>query len=100
MYGLGWFLKDYAGHRMVYHTGGVNGYVSSVTMIPDMNLGIIILTNTDQNNIITALRDELVDVYLKKPYRDYSEQYLVKFKTDMQKEQLHEKKLADSAALH
>lgn len=99
-YGLGWFLKDYNGHRMVFHTGGVNGYVSSVTLIPDQNLGIVILTNTDQNNVIEALRDEIVDVYMKKPFRDYSDKYLTQYKAKVSKQQLADKKLADSAALH
>lgn len=100
MYGLGWFLRDYSGHRIVYHTGGVNGYVSSVTLVPDQNLGIVILTNTDQNDVIEALREEIVDVYLKKPFRDYSDKYLAQFKANTLKEQQAEKKLADSAALH
>jgi len=100
MYGLGWFLRDYSGHRIVYHTGGVNGYVSSVTLVPDQNLGIVILTNTDQNNVIEALREEVVDAYLKKPFRDYSDRYLTQFKAKALKEQQADKKLADSTALH
>jgi len=100
MYGLGWFLRDYSGHRIVYHTGGVNGYVSSVTLMPDQNLGIVILTNTDQNNVIEALREEILDVYMKKPFHDYSDKYLAQRKVQALKELQAEKKLADSAALH
>jgi CubicO group peptidase (beta-lactamase class C family) len=100
MYGMGWFLKDYAGHRMVSHTGGVNGYVSSVTMVPDQNLGIIILTNTDQNNLIETLNYEIVDTYLHKPYHNYSDENLSAFKNKTFKEQQQDKKLADSVALH
>src|ERR1700744_1219877 len=32
LYGLVWFLEQYAGHQLVMHTGGVNGYLSSVTL--------------------------------------------------------------------
>ena len=52
LYGLGWFLQDYAGRQLVMHDGGVNGYLSSVTLIPQDHLGIIILTNTDQNDTL------------------------------------------------
>jgi len=58
------------------HDGGVNGYVSSVTLVPQDHLGIVILTNTDQNDLYEALRWEIMDAYFKQPYRNYSEQYL------------------------
>ena len=30
LYGLGWFLEEYAGRKIVAHTGGVNGFFTSV----------------------------------------------------------------------
>jgi CubicO group peptidase (beta-lactamase class C family) len=54
LYGLGWFLQDYSNHRLVMHDGGVNGYLSSVTLVPQDKLGIIILTNTDQNQFLRS----------------------------------------------
>ncbi|GAB3915285.1 serine hydrolase [Mucilaginibacter boryungensis] len=100
LYGMGWFLQDYAGHRLVMHDGGVNGYVSSVTLVPQDRLGIIILTNTDQNSLYEALRWEIMDAYFKLPYRNYSEAYLNFFKTNQANDQLIDKKLRDSVALH
>lgn len=99
LYGLGWFLQDYAGHRIVMHDGGVNGYVSSVTLVPQDRLGIIILTNTDQNSLYEALRWEIMDAYFKLPYRNYSEAYLNFFKTNQANDQLVDKKLRDSVAM-
>ncbi len=72
LYGLGWFLEEYAGHGIVAHTGGVNGFVTSVCLVPDEKLGIIVLTNTDANNFYEALRNELEDAYLGLPFRNYS----------------------------
>lgn len=100
MYGLGFFLQDYAGHRIVMHDGGVNGYVTSVTLVPDQHLGIIILTNTDQNSLYDALRWEIMDAYFKMPYRNYSDTYLARFKNNMATEQAKDKKLRDSVALN
>ena len=39
LYGLGWFLEEYDGREIVSHTGGVNGFVTSVTLIPEEKLG-------------------------------------------------------------
>ncbi len=100
LYGMGWFLKDYAGQRIVFHTGGVNGYVSSVTMVPEQNLGIIILTNTDQNDLIETLNYEIIDAYLHKPYHNYSDSKLASSKIQTIKNEQQDKKLTDSVALH
>jgi CubicO group peptidase (beta-lactamase class C family) len=99
MYGLGWFLQDYENHRIVMHDGGVNGYVTSVTLVPKEHLGIIILTNTDQNELYEALRWEIMDAYFKLPYRNYSDVYLKKFKADQDEKDLADRKLRDSAAV-
>jgi CubicO group peptidase (beta-lactamase class C family) len=100
LYGLGWFLQDYDNKSLVMHDGGVNGYLSSVTLVPEEHLGIIILTNTDQNALYEALRWEILDAYLKMSYRNYSDTYLEKFKADEAKEQENDKKLKDSVSLN
>jgi CubicO group peptidase (beta-lactamase class C family) len=76
LYGLGWFLQEYNGRKIVYHTGGVNGFVTSVTLIPEEKLGIVVLTNTDANNFYEALKWEIMDAYMDLPYRNYSNVYL------------------------
>ncbi|THD69062.1 serine hydrolase [Robertkochia marina] len=46
-YGLGFFLQDMNGYTVVNHTGGLPGMLSMVTMLPELNAGIIVLTNCD-----------------------------------------------------
>jgi CubicO group peptidase (beta-lactamase class C family) len=75
LYSLGWALQDYEGREMVSHTGGINGFVTSVTMIPDENLGILVFTNTDQNYFFEAMKWEIADAYLDLPFQDYSNKY-------------------------
>ncbi|MBW4888374.1 serine hydrolase [Mucilaginibacter sp. HMF5004] len=99
LYGLGFELETYAGHRIVMHTGGVNGFVSSVTMVPDERLGIIILTNTDQNELYDALKWEIIDAVNNKPYQNYSDKYLARYKANVANEQQQDKKLRDTVAL-
>jgi CubicO group peptidase (beta-lactamase class C family) len=100
LYGLGWFLQTYDNRQIVSHTGGVNGYVSSVTLIPKEHLGIVILTNTDVNNFYEAMKWDIIDAYLKQPFRDYNQRYLNYFKVNQQKENAEDKKLRDSVALN
>jgi CubicO group peptidase (beta-lactamase class C family) len=87
LYGLGWFLEEYSGRQIVAHTGGVNGFVTSIALVPEEGLGIIVLTNTDANNFFEALRYEIMDAYLGLPYRNYSNVYLG-FSEKHEKEQM------------
>jgi CubicO group peptidase (beta-lactamase class C family) len=100
LYGLGWMLQDYEGRRMVMHTGGVNGFVSSVTLVPEENLGIIILTNTDQNNFYEALKWDVIDAYLKLPFRNYNKHYLTGFQQDQSENLRVEKRMKDSVTMN
>ncbi|MCP2521154.1 beta-lactamase family protein, partial [SCandidatus Aminicenantes bacterium Aminicenantia_JdfR_composite] len=54
-YGLGWMLRDYYGHKIVYHTGSIRGMVSKVTLVPDLKLGIVVLTNQEARQAYEAI---------------------------------------------
>jgi CubicO group peptidase (beta-lactamase class C family) len=45
-YGLGWGLRDYRGRFVATHTGGIDGMLSQVLIVPEEELGIVVLTNT------------------------------------------------------
>lgn len=99
LYGLGWFLEEYAGRKIVAHTGGVNGFVTSVCLIPEEKLGIIVLTNTDANNFYEALRNEIQDAYLGLPYRNYSKVFLSYQQQDEKEKEKQHKAISDSIAM-
>jgi len=65
-YGLGWDLSDIKGNLSVSHTGGLPGMLSIVTMIPDLNLGIVILTNTESGGagLFSSVSQTIIDSYL------------------------------------
>lgn len=48
-YGLGWRVFDYSGHRVVFHGGAVQGYRGLMAMLPERDLGIVVLWNSDSN---------------------------------------------------
>ncbi len=64
-YGLGWFVTDVKGNLKVSHSGGLPGMISEVTMYPDLNLGIVILTNSDEGGaLFSAISGTIGDSYL------------------------------------
>lgn len=63
-YGLGWFLSDVKGYKQVSHTGGLAGIVTQVTLIPELKLGIIVLTNQQSGAAFTAITNTIKDAYL------------------------------------
>ncbi|MFH0990918.1 MAG: serine hydrolase [bacterium] len=63
-YGLGFDLRDYRGKKLVTHTGGLPGYVSRVAMIPELKLGISILTNQESGEAFNTIAFQILDYYL------------------------------------
>ncbi len=74
-YGLGWFLTDVKGHKQVYHTGGLIGTVTQFTLIPDLKLGIIVLTNQQSGAAFNAITNTIKDTYLGVEERDWLKMY-------------------------
>ncbi len=63
-YGLGWFLSDVKGYKQATHTGGLAGIVTQITLIPELKLGIIVLTNQQSGAAFTAITNTIKDSYL------------------------------------
>jgi CubicO group peptidase (beta-lactamase class C family) len=70
-YGLGWFLRDYKGRKLVGHSGGVAGFVTRVMLVPEENLGVVILTNAEEDFAFDAVLYHILDSYFGGATRDY-----------------------------
>jgi CubicO group peptidase (beta-lactamase class C family) len=70
-YGMGWALRDYKGRKLVGHSGGVAGYVTRVMLVPEENLGVVILTNAEEDAAFEAVLYHILDSYLGGPTQDY-----------------------------
>lgn len=74
-YGLGWFLSDVKGHKQVQHTGGLIGTVTQFTLIPDMKLGIVVLTNQQSGAAFNTVTNTVKDSYLGIADRNWLKTY-------------------------
>lgn len=74
-YGLGWFLSDVAGTLEVTHSGGLLGTVTKFTLLPEKNIGIVILTNQQSGAAFMAINNEIKDAYLGYENRNWLNQY-------------------------
>lgn len=84
-YGLGWFLSEYNGRRIMFHPGGGGGTTSLILLMPSEKIGIFVSTNLDTwgvfafvNTVLDHLifgdrksKDWLEEV---KPYQENSEE--------------------------
>lgn len=70
-YALGWGLRDYHGRKLVGHTGGVGGFVSRVMLVPEEKLGVVILTNAEQDGAFDSILYHVLDYYFHLPPTDW-----------------------------
>ncbi|HSV88828.1 MAG TPA: serine hydrolase, partial [Bacteroidales bacterium] len=74
-YGLGWGLADYHGHFIAGHTGGFDGMISEVRMLPKERIGVIVLTNGAKSPI-GAITNYTLETLLGKSPRNWSAEML------------------------
>jgi len=44
-YAMGWVISSYRGHPLWWHNGGIDGFYALLSLLPDQNVGVVILTN-------------------------------------------------------
>ncbi|KHM47227.1 beta-lactamase [Pseudoalteromonas distincta] len=72
-YGLGWSIEDYHGFKKLGHGGGILGMVSQVTLLPEKNLGIVILSNQQAFGALSAVTHEVLEDALELEDKDWVE---------------------------
>ncbi len=74
-YALGFEVRDYRNRKLVTHTGGFPGYLSRVAMIPELKLGVAVLTNQESAEAFNAISYHILDHYLSAPATDWIQAY-------------------------
>jgi hypothetical protein len=62
--GLGWFVQDYRGRKIVLHSGA---WGAIAAMMPEENLGVVVLSNLDLESLPALLMYDVFDAYLVGP---------------------------------
>jgi CubicO group peptidase (beta-lactamase class C family) len=83
-YGLGFGISDVKGFKQLSHTGGTLGMVTQITMIPELNLGIIVLTNQQESGAFRSITDQIKDAYFNMNGTDRVTQYSAGRKVQME----------------
>jgi len=89
-YALGWSTYDYNGLKIIEHNGGMPGYISKVALVPEENLGIIILNNGFEVYANNALFYSIVDIVTEKNTNEWVNYYL----TQKDESKIEEKKFS------
>ncbi|HKP33803.1 MAG TPA: serine hydrolase domain-containing protein [Sphingomicrobium sp.] len=71
-YGYGWRSYDYAGHHVIGHRGGINGYRSLILFDPEKKSGVVALWNSNTSQP-GGLEFEVMDMIYHLPFRDWLE---------------------------
>jgi CubicO group peptidase (beta-lactamase class C family) len=67
-YGLGWFVDEYKGLRLIHHGGNTFGFTSDFAFLPDSNLGVVVMTNARASNAANeAIRMRLFELVFDQP---------------------------------
>jgi len=63
-YGLGWRLADVHGFKEVSHTGTLAGMKSYVVMVPELELGVVLLTNGSSSAARSSVMNTIVRSFM------------------------------------
>ena len=74
-YGLGWRISDVHGYKEVSHTGSLAGMRAWTLMIPELDLGIVVLSNGSNTSARNAVMHTIKYSYIEAPERDWIAEY-------------------------
>jgi len=75
MYALGWKISEHSGFQTISHTGGLEGMLTTVLMVPEKRLGIMVFTNQQaglaRQAILSVLLQGLLERRADRTFDDY-----------------------------
>lgn len=71
-YGLGWEIMQYQNVEVMQHNGAYSGMLTSIALVPGLDLGVVILTNQDDHLLHETLKWQVIDAFLGKTAPDYT----------------------------
>jgi CubicO group peptidase (beta-lactamase class C family) len=71
-YGLGWMMHDYHDRLIVEHGGQTDGMHGTVALMPEADLGVVVLTNTVLFGLPAAIMYRVFDAYLGREPQEWA----------------------------
>ena len=71
LYALGFDVQDYRGIKIATHTGGLPGYVSEVTFVPSLKLGVAVFTNQESSSAFRSVTYRVLDHFMNAGKTDW-----------------------------
>ncbi|MFE6075379.1 serine hydrolase [Paenibacillus sp. NPDC057886] len=71
-YGLGWMIDSYRGHAMIHHGGAIDGFASQVAFLPEEQIGVVVLCNTNGSILPYTISFNVIDRLLELEPVDWS----------------------------
>lgn len=99
LYGLGWFLQDYHGRKIVHHGGSIDGMRCLVAMIPEENLGVVVLANINPTSLTESIPLKVFDLFLGTGEKDWSAEMLAGMKKALAKGEKRREEMKTSRAM-
>jgi CubicO group peptidase (beta-lactamase class C family) len=98
-YGMGWFIFDYQGKKVMNHSGGLDGMLSYTTLVPEDNLGFVVLSN-NETPAFSIMNSTILDIFTGAPKRDRSAELLRQFKANKDADAEEAKKVDTARVLN
>lgn len=74
-YGMGWYVTEYRGRKLIYHSGTIDGFRTGIGLLPEEGLAVYVNVNR-VSRLPMALMLRLFDTYLDEAGTDWSRLYL------------------------
>jgi len=95
-YGLGWRLADVHGFKEVSHTGTLPGMKSYVVMIPELDLGVVLLTNGSSSAARSTVMNTIVRSFMPIEQVDWIQLVLDEQEAEKQSSQRQEELVVET----
>lgn len=82
-----WFVEQNDRYRVWFHTGTTWGFTAICAFVPELDLGLMWLSNCEPpSSPRYAIMRHVIDYYMDQPFKDYSAEYLAEYLEGAKKE--------------
>lgn len=75
-YGFGWFIHEYQGFKLVEHGGNTDGMTALIALLPELETGLVILTNKGNTFLPYVLTYEIFNRLTGSSDENFAKQFL------------------------